>query len=131
MVFFKILGQPFLVLGSVSRTYDLFEKRSSNYSDRPRVPMINEVLIIFPLFMLSRAHHKPGWNIHGTCLSIDTARSGGATAVPSMIISIQTWLISTIQSRSPPPESFFVACSSLQMTSCFISDSKCTSYSEQ
>ena len=43
MVFFKILGWPFLVLGSVQGTYDLFEKRSSNYSDRPRLPMFNEV----------------------------------------------------------------------------------------
>jgi len=43
MVFFKILGQPFLVLGSVQGTYDLFEKRSTNYSDRPRLPMFNEV----------------------------------------------------------------------------------------
>jgi len=51
MVFFKILGQPFLVLASVQGTYDLFEKRSSNYSDRPRLPMLNEVSVTFPLSM--------------------------------------------------------------------------------
>jgi len=45
MIFFEILGQPFLILGSVEKTYDLFEKRSQNYSDRPRFPMLNEVLV--------------------------------------------------------------------------------------
>jgi len=45
MVFFKLLGQPFLLLGSAERAYDIFEKRSSNYSDRPRLPMLNEVSV--------------------------------------------------------------------------------------
>ena len=52
MVFFKILGQPFLVLGSVERTFDIFEKRSSNYSDRPHFPMLDDMLV-FSLFLLS------------------------------------------------------------------------------
>lgn len=45
MIFFKLLGQPFLLLGSAERAYDIFEKRSLNYSDRPRLPMFNEVLV--------------------------------------------------------------------------------------
>ena len=45
MIFFKILGQPFLVLGSAERTYDLFEKQSQNYSDRARFPMFIELLV--------------------------------------------------------------------------------------
>ncbi|KAF9440502.1 cytochrome P450, partial [Macrolepiota fuliginosa MF-IS2] len=44
MIYFEVLGQPFLVLGSVKRTNDLFEKRSSNYSSRPRLPMVNEIM---------------------------------------------------------------------------------------
>ncbi|KAF9447113.1 cytochrome P450 [Macrolepiota fuliginosa MF-IS2] len=44
MFYFEVLGQPFLVLGSVERTYDLFEKRSSNYSDRVRMPMLIEMM---------------------------------------------------------------------------------------
>ena len=89
MVFFKILGQP-LVLGSVERTFDLFEKRSSNYSDRPRFPMLDEMLATFSLFMSNHAHQKPGWNMPGTWHSLGTGSDGGATAVPFMIISIQT-----------------------------------------
>ncbi|KAH9476141.1 Cytochrome P450 monooxygenase COX2 [Psilocybe cubensis] len=44
MVYFEALGQPFLVLGSLKRTNDLFEKRSSNYSDRLRLPMLIELM---------------------------------------------------------------------------------------
>ncbi|KAF9447117.1 hypothetical protein P691DRAFT_141776 [Macrolepiota fuliginosa MF-IS2] len=44
MIYFEVLGQPFLVLGGVKRAHDLFEKRSSNYSDRPRLPMVNEMM---------------------------------------------------------------------------------------
>ncbi|KAF5354016.1 hypothetical protein D9756_007051 [Leucocoprinus leucothites] len=44
MIYFKVLGQPFLVLDSLEKTYDLFERRSSNYSDRTRLPMLNELM---------------------------------------------------------------------------------------
>ena len=90
MVFFKIFGQPFLVLGSKERTFDLFERRSSNYSDRPHFPMISDVLAAFPLFMSNHAHQKAGWNMPGTWDSLSMGSDGGTIAVPSMIISIQT-----------------------------------------
>ncbi|KAF9442561.1 cytochrome P450 [Macrolepiota fuliginosa MF-IS2] len=44
MIYFEILGQPFLVLGSPRRTSDLFEKRATIYSDRPRMIMVMEML---------------------------------------------------------------------------------------
>ena len=40
MVYFNVFGQGFLVLGSRKRTTDLLERRSSNYSDRIRMPML-------------------------------------------------------------------------------------------
>lgn len=43
MIYFEVLGQPFMVLGSLKRTSDLFDKRSSNYSDRMRMPMVIEL----------------------------------------------------------------------------------------
>ena len=49
MVCFNVLGQRFLVLGSKQRTTDLLEKRSSNYSDRERMPMLRE-LFVFDFF---------------------------------------------------------------------------------
>jgi cytochrome P450 len=44
IVYLNILGQPFLILGSLQRTTDLLEKRSSNYSDRMRLPMLVELM---------------------------------------------------------------------------------------
>ncbi|KAF9044301.1 cytochrome P450 [Panaeolus papilionaceus] len=44
MVYFEVLGQPFLVLDTLERTTDLLEKRSSNYSDRMRLPMLIELM---------------------------------------------------------------------------------------
>ncbi|KAF7761212.1 hypothetical protein Agabi119p4_10621 [Agaricus bisporus var. burnettii] len=44
MVYFKVFGQGFLILGSHERIYDIFERRSSNYSDRPRLVMLNEMM---------------------------------------------------------------------------------------
>ena len=41
MVYYEVLGQPLLILGSLKRTNDLFEKRSPNYSSRiQRLPML-------------------------------------------------------------------------------------------
>ena len=50
MIYFKVFGQGFLVLGSVKRVYDIFERRSSNYSDRPRLVMLNEMFVNFHNF---------------------------------------------------------------------------------
>ena len=40
MVYFSVLGKHFLVLGSLRRVSDLLEQRSSNYSDRMQIPML-------------------------------------------------------------------------------------------
>ncbi|EDR09884.1 uncharacterized protein LACBIDRAFT_189858 [Laccaria bicolor S238N-H82] len=40
IIYFEILGQPFMILGSLKRTNDIFDKRSSNYSDRKLSSML-------------------------------------------------------------------------------------------
>jgi hypothetical protein len=45
MIYFNVLGQHFLILGSFERTTDVFEKRSSNYSDRMRLPMMVDLYV--------------------------------------------------------------------------------------
>ena len=45
MMYLNVLGQPFLILNSLQRTTDLLEKRSSNYSDRMRLPMLVELCV--------------------------------------------------------------------------------------
>jgi hypothetical protein len=45
MIYFNVLGRHFLILCSLERTTDLFEKRSSNYSDRPHSPMLVDLYV--------------------------------------------------------------------------------------
>ena len=52
MIYFNVLGQHYLVLSSSRRITDLFEKRSSSYSDRPQTPMVME-LYVSDLFHLN------------------------------------------------------------------------------
>ncbi|KAF9456307.1 cytochrome P450 [Collybia nuda] len=44
MVYFKVFGQGYLILGSSERTNDLFEKRSTNYSDRMEPTMLIDLM---------------------------------------------------------------------------------------
>ncbi|TFK36284.1 cytochrome P450 [Crucibulum laeve] len=44
IISFEALGSRFIILGSLARTEDLFEKRSSIYSSRPRMPMAMELM---------------------------------------------------------------------------------------
>uniref|UniRef100_A0A8H7Y934 O-methylsterigmatocystin oxidoreductase n=1 Tax=Psilocybe cubensis TaxID=181762 RepID=A0A8H7Y934_PSICU len=44
MIYVEVLGQSLLILGSLQRANDLLDKRSSNYSDRMRMPMILELM---------------------------------------------------------------------------------------
>lgn len=43
IVHINIFGQDIIFLNSVRVANDLLEKRSSIYSDRPRLPLINEL----------------------------------------------------------------------------------------
>ncbi|EIN04655.1 CyP450 monooxygenase [Punctularia strigosozonata HHB-11173 SS5] len=40
---FEAFGKRYVILGSLKATMDLLERRSSNYSDRPEVPMLNDL----------------------------------------------------------------------------------------
>ncbi|PFH46821.1 hypothetical protein AMATHDRAFT_153743 [Amanita thiersii Skay4041] len=44
MMYFEAFGQSFLILSSMKRVKDLLEKRSANYSDRPRMVMVLELM---------------------------------------------------------------------------------------
>ena len=53
MIYFKVLGHHFLILGSFERTTDILEKRSSNYSDKMRLPMMVELYVLDSLHLKS------------------------------------------------------------------------------
>ena len=67
MIYFNVLGQHFLILCSFERTTDLFEKRSSNYSDRPRLPMLVELYVSHSLHLKAcekKACFRMKWDFH-------------------------------------------------------------------
>ena len=45
MIYLNVLGQPFVILNSLEVISDLFEKRSSNYSDRKQTTMLVELYV--------------------------------------------------------------------------------------
>ena len=67
MIYFNVLGHHFLILGSFERTTDLFDKRSSNYSDRPRLPMMVELYVsdsLHPKPSEKKACFRMGWDFN-------------------------------------------------------------------
>ena len=44
MIHLNILGQDIIILDSLEAVMDLLERRSSIYSDRPKIPMITELM---------------------------------------------------------------------------------------
>ena len=45
MIYLNVLGQPFVILSSLEVITDLFEKRSSIYSDRMHMTMLHELYV--------------------------------------------------------------------------------------
>ena len=45
MIYLNVFGQHFVILTSLEVITDLFEKRSSNYSDRKHVTMLSELYV--------------------------------------------------------------------------------------
>jgi hypothetical protein len=52
MIHLNVLGQHFVILNSLEVTTDLFEKRSSNYSDRKQTTMLIELYVSSYFFTL-------------------------------------------------------------------------------
>ena len=59
MIHLNILGQHFVILNSLEVTTDLFEKRSSNYSDRKQTTMMVELYVSSHSFYLEELSKMP------------------------------------------------------------------------
>ena len=71
MIYFNVLGHHFLILCSFERTTDLFEKRSSNYSDRMRLPMLCELCVSDSLHIIhrdKRVYFRMKWDFNFSLL---------------------------------------------------------------
>ena len=67
MIYFNVLGHHFLILGSFKRTTDLFEKRSSNYSDRKHLPMLMDLYVSDSLHLKryeKKVCFRMGWDFN-------------------------------------------------------------------
>jgi hypothetical protein len=57
------MGQPMVILNSRDACIDLLEKRSSIYSDRPRLVMLNELYVLpLPIQFFAEIFHSMGWD---------------------------------------------------------------------
>ncbi|KAI0712492.1 cytochrome P450 [Earliella scabrosa] len=61
VLFFRTLGQSMLVLGGPKAVYDLLDKRSANYSDRPQSPMFDLIGWEFDFGFMPYGQH---WRRH-------------------------------------------------------------------
>ena len=64
MIHLNVLGQHFVILNSLELATDLFEKRSSNYSDRRQSTMLHELYVSshsFHLEELSKVLFDTEW----------------------------------------------------------------------
>ncbi|KAG6908985.1 hypothetical protein DXG01_002474 [Tephrocybe rancida] len=64
MVYVNVLGNSILVLGSARRATDIFEKHSTNYSDRVQLPMLDLMGWNFSFATMS---YSPWWRRHRKC----------------------------------------------------------------
>ena len=48
IIYFNVLGQHYMILNTLESTTELFERRSTNYSDRTRMPMMVELYVSDP-----------------------------------------------------------------------------------
>ena len=68
MIYLNVLGQPFVILCSLDVITDLFEKRSSNYSDRKHMTMLIELYVSsysfhFKEFVKNAVRYRMGFSI--------------------------------------------------------------------
>ena len=59
MMYLNVLGQHIVVLSSLEVITDLFEKRSSNYSDRHHTTMLHELYVSHFSFISKKLSKMP------------------------------------------------------------------------
>ncbi|KAJ2923050.1 hypothetical protein H1R20_g961, partial [Candolleomyces eurysporus] len=64
IMYLEALGQPIVVLDSLSRATDLYDKRGATYSDRPYLPILDIMEMnwsfgLMPYGAKWRPHHRP------------------------------------------------------------------------
>ena len=77
-----------IILNSAKAVSEIFDKRGSNYSDRPDMPMIVDLYAIRVLCFCMNSNVCAEWAGTGHLRSCVMAPAGGNIAVYSIVISI-------------------------------------------
>ena len=104
VVYFRVLGQDFIVLNSEQAALALLEKRSQKYSDRPASIFSVAVLCVFPAFLRSsrsRVHKSSA--VNGCPLTLGMGRGSGYTGgcYTKFFTSKHRWITVTNNCREP------------------------------
>jgi hypothetical protein len=88
------MGNTMIVLNSAKAVSDIFDKRGSNYSDRPDLPMIVDLYAItgsLILLPVPSYHIYVEWGGTGRSHSCAMAHVGRSTAASFTVTSIIAW----------------------------------------
>ena len=76
LVYLNGLGQSILVINSATAAYELFEKRSSIYSDRGEFPMVKDLFVCGLLHFMNHVDPAHGWCRMGWDWAVTIMRYG-------------------------------------------------------
>jgi hypothetical protein len=88
----NILGSTAIVINSSKAISDIFDKRGSNYSDRPDMPMIVDLYAVTSLRFHLAFHTYKGWVGTGhshSCVTVLIGRNIAAFSTPISIIALK------------------------------------------
>ncbi|KAF9562039.1 cytochrome P450 [Agrocybe pediades] len=90
MVYYEVLGQPILILGSLNRVNDILEKRSYNYSDRVQMPMVVELMEWG--FAFTALAYGSWWRRHRRCFNENFHRNAVFKYQPNQTHEVKQFL---------------------------------------
>lgn len=92
-MFLQVVRTPIVIVNSAEVAFDLMEKRSNIYSDKPH-STIDELSVITKSFAQYRPHYylldSGGTGILGSCHTANVGGIGGASSTNTSI-SVQSW----------------------------------------
>lgn len=96
IIYLEVLGAPMVILNSSKACNDLLEKRSSIYSDRPRLTMINEIVGWSFNWILMK--YGPRWHKYRRLFSDHFNQTATKTHIPLQQRSVHEFLRRVVES---------------------------------
>ncbi|KAF9260636.1 cytochrome P450 [Marasmius fiardii PR-910] len=96
IIYLNMFGSSVVILNSMEAAQDLFDKRSSIYSDRPRFTMLNELTGMS--FHLAFMRYGDRWNEHRKLFKKEFQPPATESHKPALILSARTLLLRLLHS---------------------------------